>query len=217
MKKAPKKRRRLLLIIPILGFILPFALAYFSNAIIISNSQGKTFNTVKEMPHNRVGVLLGTSKYYVKGGINLYFKYRVEAAARLYKSGKIDYILVSGDNSTLSYNEPREMRKELIKLGVPEDKIVLDFAGFRTLDSVVRASKVFRQNKYTVISQRFHNERAIYLAQKYGLDVVGYNAKDVDKNQGVKTKIREYFARTKAILDVLFHVKPKFLGEEIDI
>lgn len=217
MKKTPKKRRKYLLIIPVLGFILPFALAYFSNATIISQSKGKTFNTVEEMTYNRVGVLLGTSKYHVKGGINLYFKFRVDAAARLYKSGKIDYIIVSGDNSTLSYNEPREMRKELMKLGVPEDRIVLDFAGFRTLDSVVRAHKVFKQKKYTVISQQFHNERAIYLAQKNGLDVVGYNAKDVGKNLGIKTKIREYFARTKAILDVLFHVKPKFLGEEIDI
>lgn len=188
-----------------------------ANRLVLASAKDKTFTTVEAIPGNHVGVLLGTSKYYLKGGINLYFKYRVEAAATLFQQGKIAFIIVSGDNSTLSYNEPREMRRELIKLGVPEDRIIMDFAGFRTLDSIVRAKKIFKQQKFTVISQRFHNERAIYLAAMNDLDVIGFNAEDVQKSYGVKTRIREYFARTKAVLDVLFHVQPKFLGEEIDI
>ena len=135
----------------------------------------------------------------------------------MYKSGKISYILVSGDNSTEYYNEPEQFKKELIKHGIPEDKIFLDYAGFRTLDSVVRAKKVFGQSKITIISQKFHNERAIYIAEKHGIDAIGFNARDVSKNYGFKTKVREYFARSKAIIDVVFNVDPKFLGDKIEI
>ena len=101
------------------------------------------------------------------GNNNLYFDYRILAAVELYKAGKIKYILISGDNRKKDYNEPEEMKKALIQKGVPAKFIYLDYAGFRTLDSVVRAKEVFGQNQLTIISQRFHNERAIYLAEKF--------------------------------------------------
>lgn len=197
--------------------ILPFIFGVVSDVIVENAAKGRTFNSVDKIKANKVGLLLGTAEYRSSGGINLYFKYRIDAAVKLFNSGKIDYILVSGDNGTKYYNEPAAIKKALLKRGIPKDKIILDYAGFRTLDSVIRAREVFGQDHITVISQEFHNERAIYLAESHGIKAVGFNAKDVSESYGLKTQIREYFARVKAIIDVIFNVKPKFLGEKIDI
>lgn len=209
--------RRKFLFLSVIVIISPIIFAVSSDAIVENSAKNKTFIDVEKVATNKVGMVLGTAKYRIAGGINLYFKYRIDAVVELYKSGKISFILVSGDNSTKYYNEPAEFKKELIKKGIPEEKIFLDFAGFRTLDSVVRAKKIFGQSKITIISQRFHNERAIYLAEKHGIKAIGFNAKDVSQNYGFKTQVREYFARSKAIIDVLFGVEPKFLGDSIEI
>ena len=168
------------------------------------------FDDLDQVPHRRVGLVLGT-----KAGSNPYFTHRMEAAAALYHAGKVDHLIVSGDNSRTNYNEPLDMRTALIAVGVDSTHITLDFAGFRTLDSVVRALKVFGQQRFIVISQRFHNERAIYIARKHGIDAIGYNAEDVDARQGFRTQVREKFARTKVFLDLLFGVEPHFLGEPV--
>ena len=170
---------------------------------------------IQKLPNEKVGLLLGTGKFLKNGCKNLYFFNRIDATEQLYKSGKIQYILISGDNSTKNYSEPEDMQAELIKRGIPADKIVLDFAGFRTLDSVVRAKEIFGQNSFIIISQKFHNERAIFLARKYGIEAYGFNAKDVNKYFGFKTKVREYFARAKVFVDFLLGVEPKFGGEKI--
>ena len=198
-------------------FLGTLLLVFFSNYTIQHTTKNKTFSYTSQIEKNRVGLLLGTAKYYKGGGINLYFKYRIEAAVALYKSNKIDYILVSGDNSSHYYNEPMTIKRELVKRGIPAEVIYLDYAGFRTLDSVIRAKEVFGQDKITVISQQFHNERAIYLAERKGIEAIGFNAKDVEGSGGYKVKFREYFARTKAFLDIIFHVEPKFYGEPIYI
>ncbi|MCG2419649.1 YdcF family protein [Aequorivita sp. F47161] len=192
-------------------------LIFFSNYTITKATKNKTFSNVSTIQKNRVGLLLGTAKYYKDGGINLYFQYRIDAAVALYNNNKIDFILVSGDNRALNYNEPITFKNELIKRGIPEEVIFLDYAGFRTLDSVVRAKAVFGQTNITIISQQFHNERAIYIAQKNDIAAIGFNAKDVEGTYGLKVKLREYFARTKAFLDIIFHVEPKFYGEAIEI
>ena len=167
------------------------------------------------MPNEKVGLLLGTGKFLGNGKENAYFFYRIDAAETLYKSGKIKYILISGDNSQKDYSEPEDMQTELIKRGITADKIILDFAGFRTLDSVVRAKEIFGQNSFIIISQKFHNERAIFLAQNYGIKAYGFNSKDVNKYFGFKTKLREYFARVKVFVDFTLGVEPKFGGEKI--
>ena len=172
---------------------------------------------IQKLPNEKVGLLLGTGKFLKNGWKNLYFFNRIDATEQLYKSGKIQYILISGDNSTKNYSEPEDMQAELIKRGIPADKIVLDFAGFRTLDSVVRAKEIFGQNSFIIISQKFHNERAIFLARKYGIEAYGFNAKDVNKYFGFKTKVREYFARAKVFVDFLLGVEPKFGGEKVEI
>ncbi|MBC2844809.1 SanA/YdcF family protein [Winogradskyella flava] len=170
------------------------------------------YNDVNTVPKNKVGLVLGTGKYAASGNINLFYKYRVDAAVKLYKAGKIEYILVSGDNSRKDYDEPSDFKNDLIARGIPEHKIFLDYAGFRTLDSVVRAKEIFGQTSITFISQKFHNQRAIYIAKHFGIEAVGFNAKDV-----YKSHFREYLARSKASLDLAFNVQPKFLGEKITI
>ena len=214
-KTRPSKKtiRNTLLLTPLLLFL--FVLR--SNLAIEANASGLTFNSVDEIQKNKVGLVLGTSKYLRDGRTNLFFLYRVQAAVELYNKGKIDYILVSGDNRHVSYNEPKEFRKELIKRGIPKEKIYLDYAGFRTLDSMVRAKEVFGLQEVTVISQQFHNERAIYIAKKNGLQAIGFNAQDVQGYSGFKVKTREALARTKAFLDLFMNVQPKYLGEKITI
>jgi SanA protein len=172
----------------------------------------QVYDSVNAIPKNKVGLLLGTGKYAASGNINLFYKYRIDAVVKLYKAGKIEYILVSGDNSRKDYDEPTDFKKDLIAQGIPEDRIFLDYAGFRTLDSVVRAKEIFGQTSITIISQKFHNQRAIYIAKQYGIDAVGFNAKDV-----YNSHFREYLARSKASLDLVFNVQPKFLGEKIVI
>jgi SanA protein len=173
---------------------------------------------VARVPHNRVGLVLGTSNRMRDGSPNLFFAYRMAAAARLYHHRKVDYLVLSGDNSQKYYNEPEMMQNALLELGVPKNRIYLDYAGLRTLDSVVRCRKIFGQSRFTIISQAFHNQRALFIAQHYGLDAVGFNAEDVTGRNGVKVQLREMLARVKVFLDLyLLNKQPKYLGEEVEI
>ncbi len=200
-----------------LVFIVLVAVLILSDVLISGYAKEKTFNDVASIPKNKVGVVLGTSKYLKGGTINLYYQYRIDAVAKLFNSGKIDFVLISGDNRYRSYNEPQTFKNDLVKKGVPENKIFLDYAGFRTLDSMVRAKEIFGQESITVISQQFHNERAVYIAEKRGLRAIGFNAKDVKLRSGIRVKVREYFARVKVFSDLIFSKQPHFLGEQIEI
>ncbi len=184
----------------------------------VSDARHYTYDDVDAVPYNRVALVLGTSKYLIGGSPNHYFKYRIKAAAELYNNGKVDYILVSGDNATVQYNEPRQMRRALIQAGIPASAIYSDYAGFRTLDSIVRAKEVFGQARFTVVSQAFHNERAIFIARHFGIEAIGFNALDPSAYQGIRTRVREVFARLMGLLDLYVLDKgPKFLGEPIVI
>lgn len=192
-------------------------LIFLSNFVIESSAKGKTYSSIKEIPKNRVGLVLGTSKKISSGQANPYYTNRINATVELFKAKKIDFVLVSGDNATIYYNEPSTIKKDLLKEGIPEDKIFLDYAGFRTLDSMVRANVVFGLDSVTVISQKFHNERAIFLAKRKGLNAIGYNAEDITGQQGNKVQFREYFARVKVFIDLLLNTEPKFYGKRIEI
>lgn len=200
-------------------FLALFGLFWFfgANWAIRSNAEGKLFDHASDCPKVKVALVLGTSRSNRFGSDNLYFTYRIQAAVELYRSGKVQYILVSGDNSIQTYDEPTDMKNALVAAGVPAKRIFLDYAGFRTLDSMERALKVFGQKEVIVVSQRFHNERAIYLGEHFGMTVYGYNAKDVAKLGGFRTKVRERFARMKVFWDILFGVDSKFLGEPVNI
>jgi SanA protein len=188
---------------------------FVGNYYINDYSKDYIFDSIAQLPENEVGLLLGTSKYVVNGKINIYFEERINAAVRLFQAKKIKTIIVSGDNRHRSYNEPREMRKELIKRGIPEKNIVFDFAGRRTLDSVIRAKLIFGQDSFTIISQKFQNERAVFIARHYGADVVAFNA---GGSPDFKMNIREYFSRAKCIIDVvLMKTMPQIMGEKVQI
>lgn len=168
---------------------------------------------VDQLPRVKVGLLLGCSERLNDGRSNLFFRNRIAAAARLFRAGKVDYLLVSGDNSRRGYDEPSDMRRALLAEGVPSSRIVLDYAGFRTLDSVVRAKEVFGLRRFTVISQRFHDLRAVYLARAHGVEAYGYAAGDVGGADGVRVRLRELFSRTFALLDVsVLGSRPHFPG-----
>ncbi len=209
------RRRFLWLSLLILGILL--GLTLLANSTIVNASKKYVFNNIHDLPKTKVGLLLGTSKTLKGGGKNDFFYFRIQAAVELYKQGKIKYLLVSGDNSTKGYNEPLDMKEELIKSGVPDSVIFLDYAGFRTFDSVIRARDIFGQAEYIVISQQFHNERAVYLARRNNILAFGYNAAEVQAYKGFKTKMREYLARDKVFIDLLFGVEPKFSGEPVAI
>lgn len=174
------------------------------------------FENVDKLPAREVGVVLGTSKYYRNGEPNQYYRYRIQGAVNAYNSGKVHYLLLSGDNALQSYNEPRTMRKDLIRAGVDPADIVLDYAGFRTLDSIVRTRKVFDTNDFTIITQRFHCERALYIALHQGIQAQCY-AVPAPKNM-FDIRIREIAARMAALADLtIFKSEPRFLGPLIPI
>jgi SanA protein len=185
---------------------------------IAKTAEDRCFHEVKSVPEAPVAVVLGTAARVADGRANLFFLPRMEAAAALFKAGKVKALIVSGDNGTQNYDEPTEMKRVLVQMGVPEAKIVCDYAGFRTLDSVVRAKEVFGQQRVIFVSQRFHNARAIYLAKAFGIDAWGLNATDVPVTLSVKTFLREKLACVKAMLDVnVLGTQPKFLGETVAV
>jgi SanA protein len=206
-----------LFLVVILTGLFGFTLVLSAHFVVSKNAEGKVFSKIDDMPYNRVGLVLGTSKRLRNGRTNLYFSYRINATVKLYKAGKIEYVLVSGDNGSKGYDEPSDFKQALINKGIPANKIFLDYAGFRTLDSVVRAKKVFGVTDITFISQKFHNERAIYLAEHFGMKPIAFSAQDVSKKYSVKVRKREYFARTKMFLDFIIGTEPKFLGDRITI
>ena len=189
----------------------------YANLTAIWASRGRLFSDVRSLPETKVGLLFGTTDR-VNGRENLYFRYRIDAAVEVWNAGKLETIIVSGDNLSPYYDEPEKMKQALIERGVPEDRIVRDPRGLRTLDSVVRTKEIYGTNSVLMISQRFQNERAIYLAQANGIEAYGYNARDVETQAGLKTRVREIGARVKMWLDVNFlNTRPSHLGKKIPL
>ena len=188
------------------------------NRAVINTATDRMYDDVAAIPYKRVGVLLGTNPKGRIGNPNPFYINRIEACAALYKAGKIERILVSGDNSRATYDEPTCIKEDLVMAGIPDSVIFLDYAGFRTYDSMVRAKEVFGLSSFTVISQPFHNERALYIATRKGLDVIAFNALDVQlRRWQIRMTVREWLARTKAVMDVYTCKQPHFLGEPIII
>ncbi len=208
-----QKTRNRLLTVFILSFLI-FTGCYF---IIEFSTKDRVYRELEQIPHNKVGLVLGTARHQVGGGINPYYQSRIDATIELFRAGKISYVLVSGDNGSVYYNEPNTIKKDLVAGGIPEERIFLDYAGFRTLDSMIRARIVFGLDSVTVISQEFHTERALFIASKKDLYAIGYSARDVEGSRGLKVHLREYFARVKVFLDLIFNTQPRFYGKRIEI
>ena len=200
----------------LLLLVLSAGLVVFGINVYVSKEGTPIYSTIKEVPAKKAALLLGTSKYIAKGKKNYFYTYRIEAAAALWRAGKVKAIVVSGDNATKYYDETTRMYNDLIKAGVPAQYIAKDYAGFRTLDSVMRAEAIFDLKDYIIISQRFHLERALFLAHAKGQKAIGFQAKDISGTPAAyRMQTREFFAKTKAFLDVyLLDTQPKFYGEK---
>lgn len=181
--------------------------------VTISLSTGsQLYQDIESIPTQDTALVLGTSKY-IRRTLNPYYQYRIDAAIKLYKKNKVTHFLLSGDNAHRSYNEPWTMKRDLLKAGIPEENITLDYAGFRTLDSVQRAKQIFEANRLTIVTQKFHCQRALFIANHFSMDTVCLVVPSPSGWANTKIRIREVLARTKAILDLyIFNVQPKFLG-----
>ncbi|HTV39331.1 MAG TPA: ElyC/SanA/YdcF family protein [Candidatus Sulfotelmatobacter sp.] len=177
-------------------------------------SRGRIYRSIDAMPEREVGLVLGTSRLTRRGKPNLHFNQRIAAAVALYRAGKVHHLLVSGDNHVATYDEPTDMRNALVAAGVPTNAITCDYAGFHTLDSVVRAKLVFGLSRCTIISEEFHCPRALWIAQQHDLDAVAFAAPDVSlKSWSVQADVREQLARAWCGVDLyLLHRGPKFPG-----
>ncbi len=206
--------RRVLLLLLIWVPISVVAFVLFCNLLLTLSTRQYIAKDAQSATPNEVGLVLGTSKKFMTGRANSHFINRMDTAYQLYQLGKVKRLLVSGDNSTKSYNEPNDMRQALIERGIPSDHITRDFAGFRTLDSMVRAKEIFQLSRLTVISDGFHLPRAVFIGRHHGLDVTGVASAKVALNHSLKTEVREYLARVKAVLDLyLLRTPPKFGGD----
>ncbi len=206
------------LILAIALFALLTAIALLANWHTQRQTAAYLYDNAAQIPAQKAALLLGTSPTLADGRSNLYFAHRIRAAAELYRAGKVRYIIVSGDNRKRGYNEPEAMKAALIAQGIPAERIIPDYAGIRTLDSVLRARSIFEQPSYIIVSQKFHNERAVYLARAHGIHATAYNAADVKIYAGgFKTRVREYGARIKMYLDLLTGKQPKHSGEAIHL
>ena len=201
------------------GAILVLLLVFLAHSLVLGSSSDRVFARAEELPPGiSTAVVLGTSPYTRGGRPNRFFSARIDAAARLVRSGTVAVVVVSGDNAHHSYNEPAAMTAALEDRGLEAHQIVQDYAGFRTLDSMVRMREVFGQQRFVVVSQRFHVERAVFVARARGIDAYGYVAADAGGLAQLSVRLREYAARVRAILDVyIFHTAPRFLGDPIPI
>jgi SanA protein len=200
------------------GITFFLVLVLGSNLWIVYSTKDELFTEQNQLPDHGVALVLGTSHRTSSGGPNPFFEKRIETAASLYHAGKIDRFLLSGDNSTLYYNEPVTMQKALIKLGVPASAITLDYAGLRTLDSIVRCKEIFGQNRITIITQPFHSYRALFISQYYDMDAVAVVADEPGFEYSFKVRLREYLARTKAVLDLyVLKTAPRHMGQKEEL
>lgn len=192
--------------------VLIISMVLLADFTISLTTSSQLYNEIETLPSQETALVLGTSKY-IRRTLNPYYQYRIDAAIELYRQNKVTHFLLSGDNAHRSYNEPWTMKRDLLKAGIPEENITLDYAGFRTLDSVQRATQIFDANSLTIVTQKFHCQRAVFIANHFSMDTVCLVVPSPTGWANTKIRIREVLARTKALLDLyIFNVQPKFLG-----
>ncbi len=215
-KKPERNVKKILIVLFIILFITGLLFFLLGNLLIMMQSS-RISHTPENLPKCHAALVLGCSPTF-RNRDNLFFLARMDAAAKVYRSGRVKKLLLSGDNGRKGYNEPEAMRQALIARGVPDRDIYCDYAGFSTLDSVIRAESVFGQRKFIIISQPFHCERALFLARIKGLEVCGFAAEDIIiPSWKIKNRIRESLARPAAILDLLTFRSARFGGEKVDM
>ncbi|RUM75694.1 MAG: vancomycin resistance protein [Sulfurovum sp.] len=202
----------------IIFLVLIYLLVLYNNNSMAKEASTLIYSDIEKVPSKKAVLVLGTSKYLRGGQTNYFYTYRIDATVKLFKAGKVKAIVVSGDNGKENYDEPTTMRDDLVARGIPSRYITIDYAGFRTLDSIVRAEAIFDLKDYIIVSQKFHLERAIYLAHAKGQKVIGFVAKDFKNTVWAKRmEHRELLARAKAVLDIYMGVEPKFYGKKVKV
>lgn len=197
-------------------FVLTLLLTGVCYGWVSWRAKAHIFTDMNQLTKKQIAIVLGTSKYLSNGNNNEFYRHRIEAAAKLYQVGKVDYFVVSGDNRKVNYNEPKVMKQDLIAAGIPAQRIQPDYAGFRTLDSILRMHHIFGHRDYLIISQRFHNQRALFLAHAHGQTPIAFNAIDPQTQGMTKVLMRELLARVKAIWDIITNKQAKFYGTQIE-
>jgi SanA protein len=211
---SPRRLLQIAALLVALGLVWIAAASF----LVERAARGRTYSDSAAIPARRVGLVLGCARLLGGGYRNAFFDNRINAAARLFRAGKVEYLIVSGDNHVRGYDEPQDMKDSLVRAGVPPERIYCDYAGFRTLDSVVRVREIFGQTSITVVSQEFHNQRAIFIARHRGVDAIGFNAAEADAYNSFRTKCRELVARADMLLDLfVLRREPKFLGEKVKL
>ena len=211
MRKLVRKTTKVLFFVFIIGSVLMLV----ANIWVVTSTKVKILTDYKDLPDSSVALVLGTSNKLTNGSPNPFFEDRILAAANLFRHGKASRFLLSGDNRTKYYNEPLEMKKALIKAGVPVSTITLDYAGLRTFDSIVRCKEIFGHNKIVIVTQPFHCYRALFISQFYKMDAVALMTDSPMPDNSARVYVREYFARAKAILDLYFlNTAPKHLDNK---
>ena len=211
MRKLVRKTTKVLFVVFIIGSVLMLV----ANIWVVTSTKVKILTDYKDLPDSSVALVLGTSNKLTNGSPNPFFEDRILAAANLFRHGKASRFLLSGDNRTKYYNEPLEMKKALIKAGVPVSAITLDYAGLRTFDSIVRCKEIFGHNKIVIVTQPFHCYRALFISQFYKMDAVALMTDSPMPDNSARVYVREYFARAKAILDLYFlNTAPKHLNNK---
>jgi len=199
----------------LIGFTLLIALVVLSNAWVVWSTESKVLYEPDQLKDAGIALVLGTSHRMHSGVPNPFFENRIATAARLYQNGKVAHFILSGDNRTKYYNEPLEMKKALMKQGVPDSAITMDHAGLRTLDSIVRCKEIFGQSNIIIITQPFHSYRALFISNFYKMEAVALVAQEPTQEISILVYLREYLARTKAILDLyVLRTEPRHLGEK---
>ena len=198
----------------IASLLILVSIILLSNIWIILSARDRVypFDSLRELPVHDIGLVLGTSRYLSNGDPNPHFKNRIHAAAALFKAGKIKHILVSGSTQKQYYNEPQTMLEALQKEGIPDSVITMDPGGYRTINSIIRANKVFGLDSVTIISDRFHTYRAIFIANHHNLNAQAFACETVPLSVSFFTRIRELFARTLAIIDI--YIFPPTISEK---
>jgi len=179
-----------------------FALLSIANLWVILSTDSRVYNEINEVPQCDMALVLGTSSRLTTGADNPFFYNRMQTAADLYRKGKVKSFLLSGDSTSRYYNEPSDMRSTLIELGVPDEVISLDYAGKSTFESIRRCRDVFEIKSVTVVTQRFHSYRAVFIADHFDLEANAMITTEVPLDRSFRTLVREFFARTKAVIDI---------------
>lgn len=213
-----KKKGIILFKCTALALLLVGAFVLFCNGWVILSTRGRVFDSIDKVEKNTFGLVLGTAKNVAPNSPNAYFEHRMTAAAQLYHKGKVHHLLVSGDGGSKYYNEPRDMTAKLVSLKVPVSALTSDDSGLRTLDSIIRAKKIYQLEKVTIISDGFHVNRALFIARKAGLNAIAFSSQPVGLRHSFKTRVREYLARVLVVLDLyVFGTQPVNMGDPVVI